>query len=115
MMSRESGRNLQTELDQIKQSIQDILTTPIGSRIMRRPYGSLLPQMIDAPFNEVMLLQLFAATVSALMQWEDRIIINSVSFENTTQGAYQLSLDIQRADNNQQESLIIPLNFGSTA
>lgn len=58
MMSRVNGRNLQTELDQIKQSIQDILTTPIGSRIMRRTYGSLLPQMIDAPFNEITLLQL---------------------------------------------------------
>ena len=115
MMSRESGRNLQTKLDQIKQSIQDILTTPIGSRVMRRSYGSLLPQMIDAPFNEITLLQLFAATVSALMQWEDRIIINTVSLETTAQGAYQLSLDIRLADNNQQESLSIPLNFGSTA
>lgn len=36
MMSRESGRELETEIDQIRQSIQDILTTPIGTRIMRR-------------------------------------------------------------------------------
>lgn len=113
MMSRVNGRNLQTELDQIKQSIQDILTTPIGSRIMRRTYGSLLPQMIDAPFNEIILLQLYAATVSALLRWEDRIIVNTVSLVSTERGSYQLSLDIQLTNNNQQESLSIPLNFGS--
>lgn len=40
MMSRENGRELETELDHIRQSVQDILTTPIGTRIMRREYGS---------------------------------------------------------------------------
>ena len=39
MMSRNTGLSLSSEADQIRQSIQDILTTPIGSRIMRRNYG----------------------------------------------------------------------------
>ena len=51
MMSRNTGLSLSSEADQIRQSIQDILTTPIGSRIMRRNYGSLLPQLIDARCN----------------------------------------------------------------
>lgn len=113
MMSRMNGRNLQTELDQIRQSIQDILTTPIGSRIMRRSYGSLLPKMIDAPFDEITLLQLYAATISALLQWEDRIVISAVSLETNELGIYEFVLDIRLSDTNQQESLSVPLNFGS--
>lgn len=114
MMSREHGRNLQTELEQIKQSIQDILTTPIGSRIMRRNYGSLIYQLIDAPTNDITLLQLYAATVTALMQWENRIVINSINLQQTAKGSYELELNIQLTKNNQLESLKIPLNFGST-
>lgn len=35
----------------LAQSVADILTTPIGSRVMRRSYGSLIPSLIDAPIN----------------------------------------------------------------
>lgn len=36
-----------TDLEHISQSIGDILRTPVGSRVMRRDYGSLLASMID--------------------------------------------------------------------
>ena len=115
MMSRESGRELETEIDQIRQSIQDILTTPIGTRIMRREYGSLLPQLIDSPFNEITLLQLYAATATALLQWEDRITLNTIpSINQVGRGSFELEIDCNVVDNNQQQSLSIPLNFGST-
>lgn len=114
MMSRENGRELETEIDQIRQSIQDILTTPVGTRVMRREYGSLLPQLIDSPFNEITLLQLYAATATALLQWEDRIVLNSVFMSQVDQGSFSLELDCSLLDTNQQQSLSIPLNFGST-
>ena len=113
MMSRESGRELETEIDQIRQSIQDILTTPIGTRIMRREYGSLLPQLIDSPFNEITLLQLYAATATALLQWEDRISIEFISIDPIDQGKFILDLSLIKLDNNQNQSLSIPLNFGA--
>ena len=113
MMSRESGRELETEIDQIRQSIQDILTTPIGSRIMRRNYGSLLPQLIDAPFNEITRLQLYAATATALIQWENRINLESISIDIVEQGKFILDLKVIVVDSNQNESLSIPLNFGA--
>ena len=114
MMSRNTGLSLSSEADQIRQSIQDILTTPIGSRIMRRNYGSLLPQLIDAPFNDITRLQLLAATATALLQWEDRINLNSVSINQVGRGSFELEIDCNVVDNNQQQSLSIPLNFGST-
>ena len=115
MMSRYTGLSLQSEAEQIRQSIQDILTTPIGSRVMRRTYGSLLPKMIDAPFNEITRLQLYAATATALIQWEDRINLESISVEFVEQGKFILDLGLTLVNSNQKESLSIPLNFGAVA
>jgi phage baseplate assembly protein W len=38
-------------MEHLKQSVQDILTTPLGTRVMRREYGSRLFELIDAPIN----------------------------------------------------------------
>ncbi|NKD46356.1 phage baseplate protein, partial [Haematospirillum jordaniae] len=53
-------------LDHLSQSIRDILTTPVGSRVMRRDYGSRLPSLVDAPVNRSTILELYAATAEAL-------------------------------------------------
>ncbi len=49
-MSNKTGKELEG-IEHLKQSIIDILTTPIGSRIMRREYGSRLFELIDRPIN----------------------------------------------------------------
>ena len=36
-------------IDHLRQSIRDILTTRIGTRVMRRDYGSRLPTLVDTP------------------------------------------------------------------
>jgi phage baseplate assembly protein W len=46
MTVRYLGMNSQTglsisEVEHIRQSVRDILVTPVGSRVMRREYGSL--------------------------------------------------------------------------
>ena len=77
----------------IQQSIRDILTTPVGSRIMRRDYGSLLPELIDQPLNGATLLRALSATVMALMKWEPRIKINRLYFETTPSNELILHID----------------------
>ena len=61
------------DFDHIRQSVAKIITTPIGSRVMRRPYGSLIPALIDAPINERVRLLIMAATATAVIKWEHRI------------------------------------------
>lgn len=62
----------------LRQSIADILTTPLGTRVMRREYGSLLPSLIDAPVNGSTRVQLYGAIATALMRWEKRIHLSKV-------------------------------------
>ncbi|MFJ5480881.1 GPW/gp25 family protein [Pectobacterium carotovorum] len=74
------------------QSARDILTTPVGSRVMRRDYGSIVPDLIDAPQNEVTRMQLMSATVIALTRWEPRLALNTVDIIYSKSGKVEASL-----------------------
>lgn len=80
-------------LDHIRQSVADILTTPIGSRVMRREYGSLIFDLIDKPIGPALLLQVYAATFMALRRWEPRIRVDAV-MASTAGPKESLSLEI---------------------
>lgn len=80
-MSRDNGRPVADKLAAIRQSLHDIFTTPIGSRIQRREYGSLLFQIIDAPMNPANRLRLAAALVDAATRWEPRVTLESAIIE----------------------------------
>lgn len=71
-MSRQDGVSVD-QSEHILQSVRDILTTPIGSRVMRRDYGSLIPFLIDSPLNGYFMMQLRASVIHALMRWEKRV------------------------------------------
>jgi len=78
-MNSQTGRTL-TDDNHIKQSIKDIILTPIGSRVQRRDYGSMLFFLIDHPNHAATQLKIMSATVIALTQWEPRITIDSMQF-----------------------------------
>lgn len=68
----------------LKQSIRDILTTPLGSRVMRRDYGSRLFDLVDAPLTPNTIADIYAATVEALSIWEPRIYPQRVKVSSVT-------------------------------
>jgi phage baseplate assembly protein W len=76
-MNAQTGQLL-SGLEHLRQSITDILSTPIGSRVMRREYGSRLFELIDAPVTQGTLIDLYAATAEALAKWEPRFKLNRV-------------------------------------
>ncbi|TCB37059.1 baseplate assembly protein W [Acinetobacter sp. ANC 4910] len=90
-MSRETGRSL-SEIEHLKQSVVDILSTPIGSRVMRRGYGSRLFDLIDAPLNRATLIDLYAAVAEALAKWEDRITVQQVDVTSSQIGQITLAI-----------------------
>ena len=66
------------DMEHLKQSVRDILTTPLASRVMRREYGSLVPDLIDEPMNNTTRLQCMSAAVIALTRWEPRIALGAI-------------------------------------
>lgn len=79
-MNRTTGAAV-TGLDHLRQSVGDILSTPIGSRVMRREYGSLVPELIDHPDNNTSQVRLFSAVASALLRWEPRFRLTRVGVQ----------------------------------
>lgn len=79
-------------LRHLAQSILDILTTPIGSRVMRREYGSRLPRLVDAPMNRATILDIYAATAEAIARWEPRFALETVTASSAQPGAIVLDL-----------------------
>ena len=99
-MSRNSGELLSND-DHLRQSIHDILTTPLGSRLMRRSYGSLLPFLIDSPANNATRLRLMAATATAIIRWEPRIKVSKVTLAIINDGinsGWETLIEMRRAD-----------------
>jgi phage baseplate assembly protein W len=91
-MSRATG-TLLGGFDHLKQSIEDILTTPVGSRVHRRDYGSRLPRLVDRPINNSLVADLVAATAEALDRWEPRLRLEQVKIDSVSaEGQIQLSL-----------------------
>lgn len=90
-MNAADGKRL-SGIDHLRQSIRDILTTPVGTRVMRRDYGSRLYQLIDAPMNRSTMLALYAATADALRKWEPRISVTSVKVSSADVGSVVLEL-----------------------
>ncbi len=80
-MDRTTGRRI-TGMNHLQQSIADILTTPLGTRLQRRTYGSLLPGLIDQPDNARTRLRCYAAIASALMNWEPRLRVTRVGMQS---------------------------------
>jgi phage baseplate assembly protein W len=79
-IDRKTGKNID-DLLHLRQSITDILTTRLLSRVMRPEYGSRLPDLVDDPLNSVTFLRIKAATVEAIAKNEPRIKIEKILTE----------------------------------
>lgn len=115
-MSRTTGAVL-SEIEHIAQSIADILTTPLGSRLARRTYGSRIFDLLDAPTNAATRVRLFAATATALMRWEKRITVQRVALTaiDGMKGRFALDIAGALATTGDAVLLSVPLNLRGSA
>lgn len=90
-LDRRTGQPV-TGLDHLRQSIEDILTTPIGSRRMRPEYGSKLRRYVDLPVSEGWKSAVQAEVARALGRWEPRLKLERVCVTAVVGG--QISLEL---------------------
>jgi phage baseplate assembly protein W len=90
-MNRTAGTPL-SDMGHIRQSIGDIITTPVGTRVMRRDYGSHVFDLVDAPGNSVGALRLVAAVADALDRWEPRVRVISARVLPAADGRATVSI-----------------------
>ncbi len=90
-MDNSTGRTL-SGVTHLRQSITDILSTPLGSRVMRHDYGSGLFSLIDDPMGSPTTVAVYAAIAEALAKWEPRIRLHRIQHHSNAQGRMVVSL-----------------------
>lgn len=105
-MDRATGAKLDG-LAHIQQSVADILSTPLGSLVGRRDYGSFIPELIDQPMTPANVLRIYAATALAVARWENRIRARRVGLvAGARPGAATVTIDAARADGPAANALV---------
>ncbi|MCG5907041.1 GPW/gp25 family protein [Acinetobacter baumannii] len=115
MINKNNGQTLETEEQSIQQSIHDIVSTPIGSRIMRREYGSLIPDLIDQPINDILILKCYSAIYTAILRWEDRINVSQILNTQVKENGLIFDLEGTSTVTGQNMNLRIPLKMGASS
>lgn len=111
-MSATGGTTLSGD-EHLAQSIKDIVSTPIGSRIMLHEYGCLLFDLLDRPLTKATLLLAAMSVTMALARWEPRIAVTQVAFDGDfASGQVDLNVTGNRTDvtGNALIRLTIPLS-----
>ncbi|MBS3892290.1 GPW/gp25 family protein [Serratia marcescens] len=106
-LNRETGGTV-SDMAHIQQSITDILTTPKGTRVMCRNYGSDLVSLLDAPLTPELRMKVISATYSALDQWEPRITVSSVTAA-VTEGRATITIKGYRRDTQTPITFSLPV------
>jgi len=88
-----TGEVITDSKSSILQSIKTILTTPIGSRVLRRDFGSNIFYMLDQPMNQVTKVKIQAAVADALQKHERRVNFTSIRVSKVEKG--HLTLDVE--------------------
>ncbi|EAW1261764.1 GPW/gp25 family protein [Salmonella enterica] len=107
-LDRHTGSTV-SDMAHIRQSVNDILSTPVGSRVMRRTYGSLCASLIDIPTGPTLQMQLMAAIYGALSQWEPRITLQSMTLSRTDNG---IRVDLVAVRNDTADTVTLSVHPG---
>ena len=67
---------LSQDITLINESIRQILGTPVGSRVMRRDFGSRIHELLFEPNDQVLQSLAIKYAYEDVIKWEKRIFIN---------------------------------------
>jgi phage baseplate assembly protein W len=90
-MDRHTGQPI-SGIEHLRQSIPDILGTPLGSRRQRMDYGSKLRRFVDLPVNEGWKSAVQAEVARALGRWEPRLKLDQVRVVSVIGGQINLKV-----------------------
>lgn len=100
----------------IEQSLQLLLMTGLGERVMRPDFGCDAPRLVFAP-GTVQYLSLLETTVrDAVRDWEPRIDLEEVRAESIADDATRVTVSIRYRirRTNTKQNLVFPFYLGIT-
>ena len=103
------GVNLVSGEDDIRQSLNILLTTTIGERLMQPTYGCDLRPYVFEPVSTTLLAYIRDLVRTAILLHEPRIKLESVSIEDrTTEGQLIINVDYTISTTNTRHNYVFP-------
>ncbi len=103
-MNRNTGKVL-AGTDHIRQSVVDILTTPLGTRVMLPEYGSNLADLVDNPLDPTLAIKIIMTSAGALARWEPRIRVDRIKTTSIDTGAITIAIEATDIETRQRLEL----------
>lgn len=106
----QGGLALSNETSELDQSINIILSTTPGERVMRTSFGSRLHELLFEPCNARTLSLVVEYTREALSMWEPRIEINDIiAYQDSwITGRILIEIEYTAKNSNDPRSLVYP-------
>ena len=90
-VDRRTGQAI-SGIDHLHQSIEDLITTRVGSRVIRPEYGSYLPAMVDMGISPGLASAYQAEVSRAIQRWYPVFSVKSVRAVSITGGQITFSI-----------------------
>ncbi len=94
-MCRHTGKPL-SGWDHIRQSLDVLFTTRVGTRLERRPFGSSGPNLVDKPITSETVLDHFVSIAEAIDQFEPRVTLDGFGIIEADEGG-RASIEVRVA------------------
>ena len=95
--------------DDIEQSLEILLSTRVGERIMQPKYGCNLDRLIFEPLDSTLISYVKELIETAILYFEPRIIVNDILIETIhTEGKLEITIDYTIAVTNTRFNYVFP-------
>ncbi|MEZ4827090.1 MAG: GPW/gp25 family protein [Bacteroidia bacterium] len=103
------GVNMLTGKDDIQSSIEIILTTGIGERVMRPDFGAGMEKLLFEPLDTTLQTYMQDVIQTAILYFEPRVILDSVRLEPVPEeGLVRIFIDYTIAGTNTRTNFVFP-------
>ena len=107
--SREKGVSMVSDEEDIRQSLEILLSTELGERVMQPKYGCNMNRLVFEPLDTSLQTYMKHLINTAILYFEPRIILNSVQLEAlVNEGRIDINLDYTIATTNTRHNYVYP-------
>lgn len=110
---RGRGVLMTTDEDDIRSSLEILLSTEIGERVMQPRYGCNLHRLVFEPLDLTLQAYVKDLIRTAILYFEPRIVLDDVTFElHAGEGRIDIQVDYTIAKTNTRNNFVYPFYLG---